>query len=237
MNQFPSREGPFPIRLHFEATEMDDMCLQALKKNRFLPSSPTPIRIEAFIESYFECTIEYEDLGPEILGCTEFTEKGRVKRVLVSKALAENVADVVARRRLNATFAHEGGHALFHASLFIVSGDQRQFGTENVDFQKRRILCRESDFSLGIQGRRAPVRWWEYQANRAIGGFLLPRPLVDVALKGLLKSALITGTLHLRDESREAAARTLSETFDVNPAAARIRLDALYPASGGQALF
>ena len=48
---------------------------------------------------------------------------------------------------LNATFAHEGGHALFHANLFVAGGEQGHFGAENVDHKKRQILCRESSTS------------------------------------------------------------------------------------------
>jgi len=237
MRQFPAKDGPFPFRLHFEPKEMDDMCLQALKQSKFLPEAPGRVRIDAFIEKHFSCSIEYEDLGHEILGCTEFTAKGQVRRVVVTNALAENIDDTVARRRLNATFAHEAGHALFHAGLFIASGEQRQFGTENVDFKNFRILCRDSDFGVTGSGHRGPVRWWEYQANCAIGGFLMPRQLVISALQPLLKTAPITQTQRLDATDRETAARLLAETFDVNPAAARIRVSGLFPDEGAQAFF
>lgn len=237
MRQYPAKDGPFPIRLHFEPQEMDDMCVQALRESKFLPSTPGRVRIDAFLESHFGCPIDYDDFPPEILGCTEFTAKGRVQRIAVARSLAENAEDDVARRRLNATFAHEGGHALFHASLFITSGEQRQFASENVDFEKRRILCRPADFNINGSAPRGPYRWWEYQANRAIGGFLMPQRLVFAALEPLLKMSPITQTPRLPRDDREKAARLLADVFDVNPAAARIRLGGLLPDDDDQGMF
>jgi hypothetical protein len=237
MRQYPAKDGPFPVRLHFEPQEMDDMCLQALRDCKFLPGSPSPVRIDAFLEKHFGCHIDYDDFPPEILGCTEFTATGRVQRIAVARALAENPQDDVARRRLNATFAHEGGHGLFHASLFISSGEQRQFVSENVDFKERRILCRPADFNVNGSAARGPYRWWEYQANRAIGGFLMPQLLVFAALESLLQVSPITRTPRLPREDREKAARLIADVFDVNPAAARIRLSGLLPDNDDQGMF
>lgn len=237
MRQYPSREGPFPIRLHFEAQEMDDACVQALKASKFLPSVPSPIRIDAFLEKHFQCPVVYEDLPTGILGCTEFTATGRVQRIVVASALAEDNNDRVVRRRLNATFAHEGGHALFHPILFVSAGEQHLIGgAENVDLKKRRILCRDSDFKVTGSGR-GHSRWWEYQANCAIGGFLMPRKLVLSALDPVLEESPVTKTKRLQRTSLDKATNLLSEIFDVNPAAARIRLGTLFPEDDAQLIF
>jgi hypothetical protein len=72
-------------------------------------------------------------------------------------------------------------------------------------------------------------RWWEFQANRAIGALLLPKRLVGQSLEELLVARGTFGTRVLLQERRQDAIRLLSETFDVNPAVARIRIDALHP--------
>ena len=82
-------------------------------------------------------------------------------------------------------------------------------------------------------------RWWEFQANKAIGGLLMPRRLVETALvaeKFCIEAGNL-GQLALPPEKREAAARALADIFDVNPAVARLRLDDVFPKkSDGQLL-
>ena len=77
--------------------------------------------------------------------------------------------------------------------------------------------------------RRYYGRWWEYQANQLIGTLLLPRSLVYEAVDPLLASQGLLGMKVLEDSKREDAARLLAETFDVNPAAARVRMAKLFP--------
>jgi hypothetical protein len=74
-------------------------------------------------------------------------------------------------------------------------------------------------------------RWWEYQANRAIGGLLMPRKLVATCLAGMVEDRGLGGQV-LPDSRRVEAEHLLAETFEVNPAAARIRVSDLYPSSG-----
>ncbi len=81
-----------------------------------------------------------------------------------------------------------------------------------------------------------PYRWWEFQANLAMGALLLPKPLVAEALKTTLT---IQGTFRqpsLPSQHREDAVRLLADVFDVNPIVARIRLEALYPSAANQQL-
>jgi hypothetical protein len=62
-----------------------------------------------------------------------------------------------------------------------------------------------------------------------MGALLLPRRLVEVALAELLAPRGTRGERILLELHREDAARLLTETFDVNPVVARIRLANLYP--------
>jgi hypothetical protein len=159
--------------LYFEDLgEIDEICLEALKRQSLLPSQPAPIRIERFVEKEFKTALRYEDLGPDNLGCTIFNSLGAVEAILVSRDLEEQNT-TPARRRVRSTVAHEAGHGVLHGSLFIDSPD--------LGANQRRILCRSEDI-LGEAQRSYGGRWWEFQANQAIGSLLLPRPLMNAFL-------------------------------------------------------
>jgi hypothetical protein len=87
----------------------------------------------------------------------------------------------------------------------------------------------------GVIGTRAyDGRWWEWQANRAIGGLLLPRELVKKAVIRFLDQSAVTGLPTLAITARESAVAQVVAIFDVNPAATRIKLGEIYPDAGGQ---
>jgi hypothetical protein len=98
--------------------EIDEICLQALKRQSLLPPSPAEVRIERFVEKQFRTALRYEELGPDILGCTIFNSSGAVDAIVVSRSLEEQNT-TPARRRVRSTVAHEAGHGLLHGSLFI----------------------------------------------------------------------------------------------------------------------
>jgi hypothetical protein len=144
---------------------------------------------------------------------------------------------------MRATIAHEGGHGLMHPSLFMASQGQGRLGfiqtnKENLDFKERQILCRDNDIKEGVAGQRGyDGRWWEWQANRAIGGLLLPKHLVKKSVDDLLERSSVMGVPELAPTMREQAARRVAEVFNVNPAVARIRLGEIFPDAGGQLTF
>jgi hypothetical protein len=215
MRKVPTPSGPFPFQLYFDDLgEIDEICLEALKRQSLLPSEPAPIRIERFVEKEFKTALRYEDLGPEHLGCTIFNSSGAVQAILVSRSLEEQNT-TPARRRVRSTVAHEAGHGLLHGSLFV-GGNFRELG-EN----QRRILCRSEDILVETK-RSYRGRWWEFQANQAIGSLLAPRPLV----KALVSQA---GGRIPTTEERESLAKRAAAIFDVNPIVVRIRLDSLFP--------
>src|SRR6516165_10950860 len=56
--------GPFGFQLYFEDLgEIDEICLEALKRQSLLPSKPAPIRIERFVEKEFKTALSYEILA------------------------------------------------------------------------------------------------------------------------------------------------------------------------------
>jgi hypothetical protein len=197
-----------------------------------LPSMPEPVRIDRFIEKRFGICHEYEDLGDGILGITQFCAKG-VARMIVARSLAEEGTEV-ADRQIRTTLAHEGGHGLLHAPMFVGNDQQKLFGDLS-DPVKPKVLCRTRAMESG--GRVYNGEWWEYQANRVIGGLLMPRDLVMCALKKYLVLNGSLGTVSLNRFSQEEATRELAEVFDVNPAVSRIRLEVLFPSGGASQMY
>jgi len=222
MRKVPTPSGPFPFQLYFEDLgEIDEICLEALKSQSLLPSTPAPIRIERFVEKQFRTALRYEDLGPDNLGCTIFNSSGAVEAILVSRSLEEQNT-TPARRRVRSTVAHEAGHGLLHGPLFI--GDNFSDRGEN----QRRILCRSEDILVETQ-QSYRGRWWEFQANQAIGSLLLPRLLVNAFLDQSGIEVDSSETRILTPAQRESLAKKAAVIFDVNPIVARIRLDSLSP--------
>ena len=240
MNRFRSRSGPFEEQLRFSIEEIDRMCVDALRQAELFPTAPEPIRIERFIERHFACRVGYEDLGSGVMGCTIFRADGSVEAVIVSNGIDDGRES--SNRCVRSTLAHEGGHALMHASLFITNSNQRDLGirsatNDNIDFAKRRIMCRETDVRPVSKNRGYDGRWWEWQANRAIGGFLLPKTLVQQAVSRFTKVSGVTRSPGLPDANRSEAERELATIFEVNPIVARIRLGEIFPAASGQLEF
>lgn len=217
----------FGQELYFEKGEIDQICEDELRKAQMLPASPEPIRIERFVEKHFECRLVYEDIADGVLGCTAFKMNGGIALVSVSPSLDDGTD--TGRRRSRSTAAHEAGHCALHPILFMGDFNQLELAyPENLDFKGRRIMCRSKDFA-GAEQRGYDGRWWEVQANRAIGGFLLPRKLIATCVAPFLQNVGRLGLAVLPADARPAAERHVAQVFDVNPIVARIRLSDQYP--------
>jgi hypothetical protein len=224
--------SPFGMVLYLKRDEIDQMCEDALREAKLLPDKPATIKIDKFIESHFKCTLDFgTDLGTDVMGFTFFSPKGAPVVVGVSPNLCDGTK--VNDRRVRTTLAHEAGHCLIHPILFMPDIDTSSLFGTNVDVKKRQILCRQQDFE---GGRSYDGRWWEFQANCAIGGFLLPNRLFRTACEKYLVPVGSLGLNEIPSEKREMAARELSEVFDVNPKVVAIRLNNLFPASSQPAL-
>jgi hypothetical protein len=224
MKNVRTRGGPFGERPYYKDSEIENICTDELQRVDLLPSSPQPIRIDRFIEKRFHISHDYADLERGILGFTRFG-KGGVEAIVVARSLDDN--STVNERRVRSTLAHEAGHGLLHGHLFVLSGQSTLFSEGNVPSPQ--VLCRDdvqSDAKRGYDGA-----WWEFQANKMIGGLLLPRTLTMKALEGLLEERGQLGLKDLPLTRRVEAAGHLADVFDVNPAVAVIRLGDLFPAS------
>lgn len=230
MKTFRSKSGPFSERPHFEESEIDRICVDELRKQGLYPSSPEAIRIDRFVEKRFGIVPQYESLPDGVLGFTKFSGKG-VEAIVISEAL-DAEGSRVAERRVRTTLAHEAGHGFLHAYLFAL--DEKPLHLFDADSHAdHKILCRD------VQGeerknRNYDGRWWEFQANRAMGSLLCPRALVHEALKPFLVPSGSLGAVTLDEPRRELAARALADIFDVNPVVAKIRITEVYPVETGQ---
>ncbi len=226
----PFRSGTSSKAPYFTASQIDNMCCDELRGVNLYPSCPEPIRIDRFIEKRFKVSPQYEEMPDGVLGFTRFGKNG-VKAVVISEALDKDKSQVAARR-VRTTIAHEGGHGLLHSYLFALD-DIPLHLFDRESHSGDQILCRD------VHGdekktHRYDCRWWEVQANRAMGSLLCPKPLVLEAIRPYLSSVGLLGTDVLEESYREAAVRALSDVFDVNPVVTRIRLAELYPAQTGQ---
>jgi len=236
MRTYRSKAGPFSEQPFYEPAEVETICVDELRKVSLYPSEPSPIRIDRFIEKRFQIQPSYEDLPEGLLGFTRFSAAG-VQEIVVAKAFDED-GSRPAERRLRTTLAHESGHGLLHAHLFALSIRPASLFGDGLASDAPKILCREDGVS-GIgeaPNKRAPYRWWEYQANLAMGALLLPKTLVDQALSPFLVREGTIGIPMLPGDRRDRALYAVAEVFDVNPVVARIRLDGLYPAGADRQL-
>jgi hypothetical protein len=206
MKNLRSNRGPFSERPHFKLSEIDEMCATELRGLGLYPTSPQPIRIDRFIEKRWQSPL-YEDLPDGVLGFTKFGPHG-VEAIVVSNALDDAEKGKPNERRLRTTLAHEAGHGLMHAHLFC-TGIKPKALFQDED-ETPQILCRDVPWKGEETAARYDGRWWEFQANRAIGGLLLPKKLVEMASAKLTEETGLLGLRSLPIERRAEAVRELS---------------------------
>jgi Zn-dependent peptidase ImmA (M78 family) len=208
--------GPYRDRLHYTVEEIEHLTEDELRNHDLLPSTPSPINIDLYVEQRF-VTPRYDDLKPTLLGYTDFGPNGPVD-IVINTSLASDTS-TVAKRRVRTTIAHEGGHALLHTILHIDTGQTTLLVTEQ---EAPRIMCKEED----LKRTAYDGKWWEYQANLAMSSLLLPKQLTLTALEPYLTITKL-GVRTLDERNVERAAHALSDVFDVNPVVAKIRIQQL----------
>ena len=227
MRTYRAKSGGFPERPYFKYEEIEVICLSELQKVDLLPASPAPVRVDRFIEKRFGVSHQYEDLADGVLGLTTFGSAG-VQAVIVARTLDEE-GSKTADRRIRSTLAHEAGHGLLHTHLFLLQQNTQPLFGDFSDPSKPRVLCRDVVVSDAKLGSGYDGRWWEFQANCAMGSLLLPKPLIEQALEPFCVIRGSLGVKTLDSERRSEAARCLGDVFDTNPIVARLRIDRLYP--------
>lgn len=170
---------------------------------------------------------DFVDLPAGILGRTLFKENGDV-RIEISRELCERAeVDVVARRRLRSTMAHECGHVACHRCLYIQDTESFSLFDEAVIGPAKRrdpIMCRAE--SLGRRGYTG--EWWEYQANQCMVALLLPKALFSRAVRAAVEAKEVPSFEALmRMRAAEDVVRSLANDFDVSLSMTVLRLEAL----------
>ena len=230
MRSYRPKTGPFLEGVYYKEEEFNELATDELHAAGLLPLAPEPIWVGYFIEERFGLFPDYEDLPSGVLGYTRFGPNG-ADRLVVSRSLTKEPGRA-AERLVTSTLAHEAGHMLLHSHLFALKlrNGTRPMFEDGLDFDGQSVQCvgdpRVS--SSASTGLPYDGSWWEYQANRMIGALLLPKTLVSLAIERFLSAPGGLGSRTLRDGNRDAAARQVAETFDVNPAVARIRINGLF---------
>lgn len=229
MKTFKAKRGPFAEQPYYTSADVDTICSDALQSLGLYPSDPAPIRIDRFIERRFNIQPVYEELPNGLLGFTRFSTKG-VEQIVVTRFLDEE-GTLSAERRLRTTLAHEAGHGLLHAHLFVLSERLDSLFGDGLAEDAPKILCRPDGLPSELRESRSSYCWWEFQANMAMGALLLPKVLVLKAVEAHLEPQGMLGLPVLNADRRDRVIHELADVFDVNPVVARIRLRSLYPAS------
>lgn len=227
MKSYRASRGPFREQPYYEAREIENTCTDELRAVGLYPKEPSPIRIDRFIEKRFGVTPQYDTLPDGVLGISRFGPKG-LQEVIVARFLSEEESKS-AERRINSTLAHEAGHGLFHAHLFVLEGGSEPLFGERSDEGLTKVLCREVREGETASSRRYDGQWWEFQANQAIGALLMPRQLVEIALESFVEVRGALGSRVLPQGQREEAIRHVGNIFDVNQVVARIRIEGIFP--------
>lgn len=216
-------------RPYYTEKDVENMCEDALRAAGYYPVVPQAIKIDRFVEKYFKVSPIFEDMPAGVLGFSRFGDSGMVS-MHVSQALAEEDTRA-AERRVNSTIAHEAGHGLMHTHLFVLSGTDSTLFGQGSEVEAQRVMCRDNKIT---PKKIYDGRWWELQANMAIGPLLMPRGLLHIAIEPFLIKHGSFGAEEIDAKRREEVVLTVAETFDVNPAAARIRIEKLYKPLGNQ---
>ena len=222
----PTSKGPFAKRPYYPDDAIERICSDALAETNLLPSEPGKVRIDRFIDKKFGVPIIFEPLPAQVLGFTEFGPKG-VEAIHIAEPAGYHAK--AEDRRINSTLAHEAGHGLMHAHLFILGLQHGDLFGNDPDVSQKRVLCREVDDKPADPQRRYDGRWWEFQANCAIGALLMPKKIFLGFMQPFLEQLGSVGIPNLPSGRREEAIRAAANIFDVNPAAARVRIDSMFP--------
>jgi len=211
--------------------QVEKLCLHGLEQTALYPVAPEPIRVGRFVEKRFHLYLEYNPLPEGVLGYTLFDKTGPIKMV-ISESLGAKT-DIVSRRRVNTTIAHEVGHCILHANLFKEGPPPQSLFPNNDEENRNKILCREEH--VNNQDKKSTHydgSWWEYQANMVIGALLLPKKLVLNCIQDYLIPNGTFGIPLLDLTHNDEMIKEISETFDVNPVVARIRIESMFTSNG-----
>jgi hypothetical protein len=221
---------PFPRTLFIPEKRLERVCAEALESVGLMPSDAEPIRIDRFVEKFFEVDIAYDDLSSRfeegVMGACRFNRGGEVAEILIDRSLGDDDSKLGLRRE-RSTLAHEAGHGLFHGELFAekLRADEEIKANGLIDTEFQNGVFSEGFACRGLGDPIASRKdWWEVQANMAMAALLLPRQLVDPFLRDYVKPIKLSyGSTFTPD--LEDACGGIADAFNVSVTMARFRIE------------
>jgi len=211
--------GRFPMRPHYEPSELDRECEKILS-GFFGGRIPTPIDTDSLASLIERDTSDFDpgaDLtryGTDVEGVTEFLPNQKPKVRIV----AELAYDDVRQNRYRTTLTHEYGHVHFHAYLFATEprgGDL----FSNTPAKGGEQICKRDGI---INARKTD--WMEWQAGYVCGALLMPITTLRRVVAGYQEQNRLFGPAAERTEHAARLIETIRSEFQVSADAARIRL-------------
>lgn len=218
-----SKPGPKLRFMKDQEFEDEAALLLAEYGNQHGQVTAPPIPIDEIVELYLKLHLTFDDMQ-ELFGVGDVHGALWVndRRVGIDHRL-EPTDNPAMLGRYHFTLAHEAGHWRLHRHLFLRKANQPTLLPDSAP--RPEYICRSSDTE--------PI---EYQANRFASCLLMPKEMVKRAwhewhdgmdpiyLPDLRKELGDEGTDELILEN---AVRPLAGTFQVSPAAMRIRTEAM----------
>jgi Zn-dependent peptidase ImmA (M78 family) len=217
-------------RTYFSRAEIETMANDELRLADCRPKQPEPIALEKYLHRRHGLEALITELDPGLMGSADFTNP----RQPVISIATEVFNGPVPRYR--STLAHEIGHLVLHASLFL----DAQF-LRALEHLRRRSLhrgfeCATTDIDEAPRERvnkADPLFHLEYQANLFMVAVLLPRPLVRTCVASWTRATSLRGGERetiLIEAHRQEAIQSVAKTFAVSRTMATFRLAELYGA-------
>lgn len=227
MRSWYDPKSPWKKQLRFDEQEFEVMMDELRSRAGEECFSPgLGIDVDLVILKGFGVEADFVDLPTGMLGRTKFFPDGSI-RIEVSRSLADNAEnDIVARRRLRTTLAHECGHVACHSCLYVQDVETIPLfaGGEEPQGFRSAIMCRQE--GVGQTGYRG--EWWEFQANQCMAALLVPRSLFSHSVRRTItETGFSTFEEAIRKGHGEDIVRALANEYDVSSPVTLYRLQGL----------
>ena len=239
MRSYYIPDSVLPQRYHFSRQDIEKAARDELRQVECLPKSAEPIDLEKYLfRRHDKLEPQSTDsLATGVLGAADLMNP-RKPAIWISEAVFDG-----APARYRSTLAHEIGHLVLHASLYI-----------DEEFPHIVARCRGgTDLARGFQcgidqikeQPQAPLKsahplfHLEYQANLFMVAMLTPTPLVRACVEPwtCISTRRDGSRISSLDESaRPEAVALLAEKLQVSRELAKYRLEELFPPSSAQTL-
>ena len=245
------REGGIPILKDREIEE--DARYLLFQYDKSLLTDPHPLDVEDFTERFLGFSIHYENLSFNgcIWGMMVFNnqqiivydpEKDSIAfpKVDANTVVIDNsLLDMPNEYAFRSTMIHECGHGLYHPQIYRIDENQMSLFPLADENKLINTGCRSTD--IQGSGKRKLVTdldWIEHHAKYFSAAVLMPRSAMDIVCgdKDMRESLIKTAPGYELD----TLALKVSETFNVSPASAKIRITQLgygFEESNQQSLF